>query len=71
MGPVLALFNPVLTQQPLGKYEGARIQCRSENKSCLTKQENLNHISKLNPISNGAHFSPIKPYFAHLIPGQV
>ena len=59
MGPILALYNPVLTQQPLDKYEGARIQCRPENESCLTKRENLNHISQLNHISNGAHFSLI------------
>ena len=59
MGPVLVLFNPVLTQQPLDKYDGDRIQCRPENESSLTKQENLNHILKLNPISNGAHFSPV------------
>ena len=62
MGPVLALFNPVLTQQPLDKYEGDRIQCRPENESSLTNRENLNHISKLNPIINGAHFSPYDPW---------
>ena len=32
--------------------EGARVQFRPENKSCLTQLANLTTVLKLNPISN-------------------
>ena len=36
MGPVIAQFNPIQSKQPIDNYEGARIQFRQDNKSCLT-----------------------------------
>ena len=35
--PVIAHFNSIQYEQPKDKYEGARIQFRPENKSCLTQ----------------------------------
>ena len=71
MGCSLAPFNPILSQQPLDKYEGARIKFRRENKSCLTQWTNLIYILDLNPNGYGARFSPIQPSFAPTNPGEV
>ena len=37
ISPVISKFNPIQPEQPLGKYEGAGILFRPENKSCLTQ----------------------------------
>ena len=71
MGPGLAPFNPILSQQPLDKYEGARIKFRREHKSCLTQWTNLIYILDLKPNGNGACFRPIQPSFAPTNPGEV
>ena len=60
-GPVLGPSNPILPQQPLVKYVKDRTQFRLEIKSCLTQWENLKHILKLNPNSDGAYFRPFNP----------
>ena len=51
--------------QPLDKYEGAGIQYRPVNKSCLTKWVNLKNNLKLNPNTTWARltlFSPNNPW---------